>query len=101
VPERLNNITVQTRHGFLSLPWDTRVALLARIRSVETLKPTVVAIDAVGATRPVEIPQDQKQALLDALNAWPDELPEGLPALRDDWRPNSGRADLALARVGM
>jgi hypothetical protein len=84
VPERLDTITVQTGRRFLPLPWESRVALLARIRSDEALKPTMVAIEAVGATRPVEIPDEQRQPLLDALNAWTDDLPYGLPALRDE-----------------
>jgi hypothetical protein len=83
VPERLDTITVQMAHGLLPLPWDSRESLLAELHRDEQLRPTVVAFEAVGATRPVEIPESQRQRLLAALDAWTGELPEGLPALRD------------------
>jgi hypothetical protein len=87
VPERLANVTVQASHGLVSLPWDSRQALLAELRRDDALRPTVVAFEAVGAMRPVEIPQGRVGTLVDALDAWAarvdDDLAEGVVALRD------------------
>jgi hypothetical protein len=87
MPERLDTVTVQTARGSLPLPWDSRQTLLAEILRDDALRPTVVAFEAVGATRPVEIPPEQVGRLIDALDAWAAKLgcdiPEGIAALRE------------------
>jgi hypothetical protein len=51
----------------------------------DALHATVVAFEAVGATRPVEIPAGQVGPLLAALDAWAarGDLPWGVAALSD------------------
>ena len=58
--------------------------------SATQVSPTVVAFEAVGATRPVEIPHGQFGPLVDAIDAWAarleggaDDLPEDVVGLRD------------------
>jgi CelD/BcsL family acetyltransferase involved in cellulose biosynthesis len=87
VPERLANVTVQASHGLVSLPWDSRQALLEEPSPRRRAAPDRRRFEAVGAMRPVEIPQGRVRTLVDALDAWAarvdDDLAEGVVALRD------------------
>ena len=94
MPERLDIITVQTRHRFLPMPWDSRQALLAELRRDDALRPTVTAFEAVGATRPVEIPHAQGRTARRGARGLGGEvggdLPEGAVALHDALKDELG-----------
>jgi len=79
---RLNRVIVagSRESTTVEIPWDSRDALLERLRREGDAEPIVAAFQAVGATRPVQIPSQAKRQLLDHLEAWLVEATtEGLP----------------------
>jgi len=53
VPERLDHVSVATSRDRVTLPWNSRDALLAEIRHLDSAAGIVKAFTDVGATRPV------------------------------------------------
>jgi hypothetical protein len=89
VPERLDRITVKLGRGDVTLTWDARQALLARLQHVQTTARIRASFDAVGASRPVELTPGQRTTLLEVLQDWfvggggSEAMPEGLFHLRN------------------
>ena len=94
MPDRLDQITVALSRGDVTLSWDTRQALMARLQHVQSTSNLRATFEAVGATRPVELNPAQRATLLGLLDEWslgrdtdeamPEELLELRNALRDD-----------------
>lgn len=83
----------------VEIPWEARDALLERLRREGDAEPIIAAFQAVGATRPVQIPRQAKRQLLDHLEAWLGEattegLPPGIFELRNALHDESARGDL-------
>jgi hypothetical protein len=98
---RLNRVTIAgTRDATtLEIPWDSRDALLERLRREGDAEPIIAAFQAVGATRPVQIPRQAKRRLLDICEAWLVEattegLPPGIFDLRNVLQDESAWGDL-------
>jgi hypothetical protein len=98
---RLNRVIIAgTRDATtLEIPWDSRDALLERLRREGDAEPIIAAFQAVGATRPVQIPRQAKRRLLDICEAWLVEattegLPPGIFDLRNALRDESAWGDL-------
>jgi hypothetical protein len=88
-PERLDRVHVATSQRTVVLPWASRDALLEQMRHLDTMTPVVDAFEAVGASVPVRLTLEQKARLVDVVRVWADqadELPEGVPELRDELR---------------
>ena len=87
MPERLDTITIALGGGGdVTLSWDTRQALLARLEHVHESSSLRAMFDAVGASRPVELNPAQRATLLGLLEEWAledDALPADLSELRD------------------
>ena len=87
MPERLNRVLFDTVSGVVVIPSDARDALLEEVRGREGAESIVKAIVAVGASRPVELSQEEQALLLECLDGWTDP-PEGIwdlqRALRGD-----------------
>jgi hypothetical protein len=71
----------------LTIPWESRQALLSKLRRVEPLTGVVEAFEAVGVSRPVKLSFEHKMAMSEAIRVWAEELgfdalPEGIAALR-------------------
>ena len=72
----------------LTIPWDSRQALLERLRGDESLRSVVDAFEAVGVSRPVTLSHEERAELSDAIRVWAHEtggygaLPEGIERLR-------------------
>ena len=72
----------------VTFPWNSRQALLDRLRGDESLRSVVDAFEAVGVSRPVTLSGEERAALRDAIRMWADEsagygaLPEGIERLR-------------------
>jgi hypothetical protein len=92
VPERLDHITIALSRGNVTLTWDTRQQLMARLQQVQDASSLRAMFDAVGATRSVELNAAQQATLLGLLDEWtleqddppPTELNELRDALRED-----------------
>jgi hypothetical protein len=79
---RLNRVIVagSRESTTVEIPWDSRDALLDRLRREGDAEPIIAAFQAVGATRPVQIPRQAKRRLLEVCEAWLAEATtEGLP----------------------
>ena len=73
----------------MTLTWDDRQALMARLQHVHSSSSLRATFEAVGATRPVELNPAQRATLLGLLEEWSlgrdgyDAMPTGLFELRD------------------
>jgi len=86
MPDRLDTITVALSRGDVTISWDARQALLARLQHVNDSSSLRAMFEAVGATRPVELNPAQRATLLGLLDEWTledDALPTDLIGLRD------------------
>ena len=90
MPERLDRITVALSSGDVTLSWDCKEALMARLQHVqETAKIRSSFFEAVGAPRPVELSHGQRTALLLVLETWSldgdgyEPMPQGLSEFRN------------------
>jgi hypothetical protein len=82
------SVEVLTARGGVRIPWESRQALLERIRENTETKMIVAAFEAVGTSRPVDLDDHGKTALLLILSTWlaeasvPEQLPPGIFELR-------------------
>ena len=86
MPARIDLITVKLTRGDITINWDTRQKLLARLQQVSESSSLRAMFEAVGATRPVELNPAQRAALLGLLDEWTLEdevLPADLIQIRD------------------
>ena len=86
MPDRLDTITVALSRGDVTISWDARQALLARLQHVNDSSSLRAMFEAVDATRPVELNPAQRATLLGLLDEWTledDALPADLIGLRD------------------
>jgi hypothetical protein len=86
MPVRLDRVLVDVAGELVEISWDERDALLARLRLLDGFESIVGAFEAVGASRPVELDDDERALLRVALEAWgiatlPDRLARLLVAL--------------------
>lgn len=70
MPERLDQVTVTTSRGSVSLPWASRDLLLGEIRHLESAAAIVKAFTDVGASRPVTLSKEDRARLFELLEAW-------------------------------
>ena len=96
---RLNErVKVQLGRELITMPWDSRQALLGRLRPLEPMQPIIAAFQAVGTSRPVTLKPEEKEPLLRVVEAWLEEVDApGLPSGIFDLR-NPLHDDLADAR---
>jgi hypothetical protein len=73
VPERLDRVTVSTPNGDVVLSWEVRQALLELLS--EAAPEVANRFKAVGATRPVELTDEQRRSLTYVLGEWLDDTP--------------------------
>jgi hypothetical protein len=95
---RLNYIEIEVNDGTITLPWDSRDLLLHEIASTEGAAEIRKAFDDAGASRPVELTDEQKSDLLHVLNRWcqrvtAEGLPEGIDELRCELTDDAVTAD--------
>jgi hypothetical protein len=72
----------------VTIPWESRGALLVRLRADPGAEAVVRAFEAVGTSRAVMLDAAGKRRLLENVSAWLDEasipgLPEGIFELRN------------------
>ena len=89
MPDRLDTITVALSRGDVTISWDARQALLARLQHVNESSSLRAMFEAVGATRPVELNPAQRATLLGLLDEWTLDRRCAMPA---DAHRTSGRA---------
>jgi hypothetical protein len=83
------SVTVSTGGGTIEIPWDSRQALLSRLRGDDDAMSVIDAFEAAGTSRPVELEPADARLLLSEIEGWSDELgsiarlPEGLYELRN------------------
>jgi hypothetical protein len=54
----------------VEIPWESRQALLDRLRREGDADPIIATFEAVGTTSPVKLPKEAKRRLLDTCEAW-------------------------------
>ena len=94
MPERPDKITVALNRCNLTVSWEARQALMARLQHVHESSRLRASFEAGGANRPVELDPGQKAALVKALEEWWEEGNGGMPielavlhdAVKDDLR---------------
>ena len=90
MPERrIDSVQIALSRQTITIPWESRQALLERLRPLDTMRDVVSILWAVGTSRPVELTKQQQGDLLEAIRAWSQEvaggyggLPEGIEQLR-------------------
>ena len=96
MPECLDTVSVVTSRGIVSLPWESRQALLSEIDGLAAGAGIARAFIEVGSSRPVEVIAADRVLLVDLLEAWSrrvgaDEMPAGLWDLRNAFAgPDAG-----------
>ena len=88
MPERLDRVAIETSRAPVELPWASRDKLLHEIRNLDGADAIRTAFEAVGASRPVPLNDDNKKLLIEAIDGWAkgvtvDELPAGIWQLRN------------------
>ncbi len=89
MPERLDTVTVALSRGDVTIGWDTRQALIARLQHVQSASNLRATFEAVGATTDVELNPAQRATLLGLLEEWAldhdtdEPIPPELIELRD------------------
>jgi hypothetical protein len=82
-------VRVTGRRGTIEIPWDSRQALLTRLRGDDDAMGIIDAFEGSGTSRLVELEPADARLLLLEIEAWSDELgsvarlPEGLYELRN------------------
>ena len=99
MPERLDRVSITLRDSDVTITWDDREALIARLDRINSTYGIRASFAAVGATRPVELDARQRAALLKFLDDWiqaagAEAMPHGLyhlgNALSEDVRGSDG-----------
>jgi hypothetical protein len=88
-PHRIQHFRIALSQRSVELPWASRAPLLLRLRDHDAGLPVVLAIEAVGATQPVQLQPAGKRVLLQVVEAWYAEvtttgLPDGVWELRNE-----------------
>ena len=79
MPDRLANVTIALNRCNLTISWEARQALMARLQHTQESSRLRDSFEAVGATRPVELNPGQKAALVNAFEEWWKEGDGGMP----------------------
>jgi hypothetical protein len=79
---RLDRVQVNVTGDVVEISWDERDALLARLRTVAGCERIVQRFEAVGASRPVQLNEEQRSRLRVTLELWGvSVIPDGLDQL--------------------
>jgi hypothetical protein len=82
VPQRLDRVQVDVAGEIVDISWDERDTLLEKLETVAGCDTIVEKFDAVGASRPVHLDDDQRPRLRVALELWGvSGMPDGLARL--------------------
>jgi hypothetical protein len=80
--DRLDRVEVNVAGEIVDITWDERDQLLGKLRVLEGSETIVLNFEAVGASRPVELTEEQRSQLRVILELWGvNVLPEGLADL--------------------
>jgi hypothetical protein len=89
--KHIDSIAIALRRGKVVLPWSSRAPLLGRLS--EESQGIREAFEAVGASVPVRLTNEQKAELAITIDAWANtleakslDLPEGVWNLRNELR---------------
>lgn len=75
---RPDSVRIPQSRVTIELPWASRDALLEQIRHLDSLRDVRKAFEDVGTSRPVDLTQTQKGALIEVIEHWGGEVPGGL-----------------------
>jgi hypothetical protein len=79
---RLDRVQVDVAGEIIEITWDERDTLLARLRTVAGCETIVQQFEAVGASRPAELNDEQRSRLRVTLELWGVRvMPDGLARL--------------------
>jgi hypothetical protein len=82
MPDRLDRVQVAVAGEIVEISWKDRNTLLDKLRTVASRDTIVKQFEAVGASRPVELDDDQRSRLRVTLELWGvTVLPDGLARL--------------------
>ena len=69
-PGRLDTVEIALAGDVISIPWESREALVARMKSGANAASAVEAFEAVGASAPVTLTTIDKLSVVEAIDAW-------------------------------
>jgi hypothetical protein len=96
-PRRIQHFRIALSQKTVELPWSSRAPLLLRLRDHDAGLPVLLAIEAVGATQPVQLQPAGKRVLRQVVEAWYSEVTmKGLPA--GVWELRSSEAAHRVSR---
>jgi hypothetical protein len=81
MPERLNRVAVRSPWGDVTLTWDARDALVANLRTLDSLRPVFDDFVNAGASRPVRIGKEHADQVADVIESIGERSPGGLVEL--------------------
>jgi hypothetical protein len=82
VPQRLDRVQVDVAEEIVEISWDERDMLLEKLETVAGCDTIVEKFEAVGASRPAHLNDEQRLHLRVALELWGvSVLPDGLTRL--------------------
>jgi hypothetical protein len=67
---RLDTVEIPHSGGVVSIPWESREELVARLKNGGNAASAVKAFEAVGASVPVTLTTIDKLAVVEAIDAW-------------------------------
>jgi hypothetical protein len=79
----IDRVRIALSRQTISIPWESRQALLERLRRVDSMADLVREFEAVGTSRAVELTSEQKDDLVGVIAAWADEVEGGYSGLPD------------------
>jgi hypothetical protein len=79
---RLDGVRIDVAGNVVEIIWDERDMLLRKLRAIDGCETIVQKFEAVGASRPVELGEEQRARLRVTLELWGvTALPDGLAHL--------------------
>ncbi len=79
---RLDRVQIDAAGEIVEIAWKERDTLLRRLRAVDGCEKVVKSFEAVGASRPVQLDDEERSRLRVPLELWGDSvLPGGLARL--------------------
>jgi hypothetical protein len=90
---QIDHVRIACSRGIVEIPWDSRNALIDKIRQLDLATPTIDTFENVGVSQPIVLTHQQKIELIELIELWGDEvigegglrdgLPEGIFDLRN------------------
>jgi len=79
----IDRVKIALSRQTVTIPWESRNALVERLRPLESMREVVGTFWGAGTSRPLILTPEQQVALLDVISVWSQEVTGGLAGLPD------------------